>query len=568
MRSRGLRAGLTRYGDDGFAYFLRRSFIKAAGYGEDALSRLLVGIAGTTSDYNPCHATAPSLIAAVKRGVLAAGGLPLEFPTISLHESFAYPSSMFYRNLMSMDTEEMVRAQPMDAVVLIGGCDKTVPAQLMGAVSVDIPALSLVVGPMLSGSFRGERIGACTDCRRLWASYRAGEIDEQDLAEAEGQLMPTHGTCLVMGTASTMAILAETLGFSLPGSAAIPAVHSDRLRMGETAGHRAVAMARDDAPRPSRIFTPGALRNAMTVLHALGGSTNALIHLAAIAGRAGLHLDLDEFDAIGRDTPVLLDLKPSGSGYMQDFHAAGGVPAVLLRLRDRLDLSVLTADGRTLEQLLDETPETSNSRVIRPVHDPVHDTGAMAVLSGNLCPNGAVIKVSAASPKLLQHEGPAVVFDSLDDLADRIDSPDLEITPDHILVLRNTGPVGAPGMPEAGGIPIPKKLSMRGVKDMVRISDARMSGTAYGTIVLHASPEAAVGGPLSLVRNGDLVKLDVAGRRLDLLVAEDELQSRAAQWSPPVLAPRGYARLYAEHVMQAEHGCDFDFLQAGQEQDS
>jgi dihydroxy-acid dehydratase len=491
-----------------------------------------------------------------------AGGLPFTFPTLSLHESFAFPSSMLLRNLMAMDTEEMLHALPVDAVVLVGGCDKTIPAQIMGAVSAKVPALVAPVGPMLAGHDRGERLGACTDCRRLWSSHRAGEIDDERLRRSQDQLMPTHGTCMVMGTASTMACLAEVLGFVLPGGSSIPAVLSERLRFGEATGRRAVEMARGQAPLPRTLLTPAAVGNAVTALQALGGSTNALIHLAAIAGRGGLSLDLDEVDRAGRVTPVLADLKPIGKGYMEDFHQAGGLPALLRRLPHELDISLQAADGRPWAKVLNEWPEWTDEKVIRPYHRPVAPGEALSVLRGSLAPDGAVLKRAAASEGLLQHEAPALVFEGLEDLASRLDDPELPVTPDHVLILRGVGPVGGPGMPEAGSIPIPRKLARAGVKDMVRISDARMSGTAYGTVILHAAPESAVGGPLALVKDGDRVRLDYAGRKLDLLVDDRELAERRTQLRLPSPPPRGYARLYAEHVLQAPMGCDFDFLTA------
>jgi dihydroxy-acid dehydratase len=559
--SSGLSRRLTEYGDAGFARFLREAFLKARGLTDEALDRPIVGICSTASDFNPCHSTAPQLIAAIERGVMLAGGLPFTFPTISLHESFAYPTSMFLRNLMAMDTEEMLRALPLDAVVLVGGCDKTVPAQIMGAVSADVPALMAVVGPMLTGSDEGERLGACTDCRRLWSAHRAGEIDDAKLARAQGRLMSSHGTCMVMGTASTMAAMAETLGFMLPGGTTIPAVHSERLRFAENTGTRAVALARTGGPLPSQLMTRPALHNAMVVLQALGGSTNAVIHLAAMAGRAGIAMDYEGFDRIGRETPVLVDLKPIGQGYMEDLHRAGGLPAVMRKLKDRLDLTVTMADGRSLGQVLDAWPAWVDDSVIRDISNPVAPGEALAILHGSLAPGGAVLKRAAASPNLLSHEGPALVFDGLVDMANRIDDPDLDVTPDHILILRGAGPVGAPGMPEAGSVPIPRKLAKAGVKDMVRVSDARMSGTAYGTVILHAAPEAAVGGPIALVANGDRVRLDVEARRIDVLVEADELGRRREAWQPPARPVRGYARLYADHVTQADKGCDFDFLE-------
>jgi dihydroxy-acid dehydratase len=557
---RGLASRLTRYGDAEFALFLREAFLKASGYTGDALARPVVGIASTASDFNPCHASAPALIEAIRRGITMAGGLPFTFPTISLHESFAYPSSMLLRNLMAMDTEEMLRALPIDAAVLVGGCDKTIPAQLMGAVSADAPVLIAPVGPMLTGSHEGERLGACTDCRRLWAAHRAGEVGADELRAAHDQLMPTHGTCTVMGTASTMACLAEALGFVLPGGSSIPAVVSERLRFGEQTGRRAVELAQHRRPRARELLTTAALRNALTVLQALGGSTNAVIHLAAIAGRAGLALDLDELDRIGRVTPVLVDLKPIGRGYMEDFHRAGGVPALLACLGDRLDLSAAAADGRAWRDVLAALPPWTDASVIRSADDPVAAGEALAVLRGSLAPDGAVLKRAAASDRLLQHEGPALVFDGLEDLVARLDDPALMVTPEHVLVLRGVGPIGGPGMPEAGSLPIPRKLARTGITDMVRISDARMSGTAYGTVLLHVAPEAVVGGPLALVCDGDRIRLDFAARRLDLLVPDDELARRRASLQPRTLPERGYARLFAQHVQQASLGCDFDFL--------
>jgi dihydroxy-acid dehydratase len=543
MGVKGMRRGLTRYGDEGFALYLRKAFIKALGYSEEALARPVVGIADTSSGYNACHATVPQIVEAVKRGVLMAGGLPVAFPTISLHESFAWPTSMYLRNLMAMDTEEMIRAQPMDAAVLIGGCDKTVPAQLMAAASA------------------GERLGACTDCRRLWARFRAGDLDEAEVEAAGARLVPTAGTCGVMGTASTMACLTEALGMMLPGGAAIPAVEAERLRHAEAAGARAVALA-EDGPRPSEILTPQAFANALAVLQALGGSTNALIHLAAVAGRLGIAIDYEAFDRLGRETPLLVDLKPSGRHYMDELQRAGGLAPVLRALAPRLALDCLTVTGRTLGEEIEALPPAWEQTVVRPLDRPLHAGGALAMLGGNLAGEGAVIKQSACSEALLRHSGRAVVFDSLEDLARRVDAPDLAVEAADVLVLRNAGPKGAPGMPEAGYLPIPRKLAERGVTDMVRISDARMSGTAFGTIVLHASPEAAVGGPLALVRDGDTISLDVPGRRLTLEVPEAELARRRAAWRPPVTGEglTGYRRLYHETVLQASRGCDFDFL--------
>ncbi|WP_324133713.1 IlvD/Edd family dehydratase [Bosea sp. (in: a-proteobacteria)] len=559
--ARGLRRNLATYGDPGFSLFLRKAFIKAAGFSDDALDRPIIGITNTFSDFNPCHGNVPRLIEAVKRGVMLAGGLPMEFPTISIHESFANPTSMFLRNLMAIDTEEMIRAQPCDSVVLIGGCDKTVPAQLMGAVSADVPAIQLITGPMLVGHHKGEVLGACTDCRRLWGQHRAGQIDEAEIEVLSGRLAPTQGTCMVMGTASTMGCMVEALGIALPGSGTIPATHADRIRAAEASGREAVRLAKG-GPKPSDLLTKTAFRNALTVLQAIGGSTNGLVHLAAIARRAGLSIDLEEFDAIGRQVPVLIDLKPSGDHYMEHFHWAGGVPKLMKELGDHLDRSAPTIDGRTIGEIADAAEDIPNQTIIRTAASPVKPTGGMAVLRGNLAPGGAVIKHSAASPALLKHTGRAVVFASVEDMVRRMDDPALDVTADDVLVLTNAGPKGAPGMPEAGYIPIPKKLAQVGVKDMVRISDARMSGTAFGTIVLHITPESAVGGPLGLVRDGDMIRLDVEAREIALLVDEAELERRKSEWQPPAhLAQqsRGYRHLYLTTVLQADEGCDFDF---------
>lgn len=558
---RGLKKGLTSYGDAGFSLFLRKAFIKGMGYSDDALDRPIVGIIDTSSGYNACHANVPDLVRAAERGVMLAGALPISFPTISIHESFAYPTSMFLRNLMSMDTEEMIRAQPMDAVVMIGGCDKTVPAQLMGAASAGIPAVQLVTGPMLTGSHRGERVGACTDCRRFWARYRAGEIEADEIAEVNSRLVPGAGTCGVMGTASTMALVVEALGMMAPGGATAPAVSADRRRIAESTGAIAVKMAAEGLV-PEKIMTAKAFENALTVLLATGGSTNGIVHLAAMAGRICLRLDLDAFDRIGRNVPVLVDLKPSGKHYMEDLHAAGGLATILRELKPHLHLDCLTVTGRTLGQEIDAAPGGWPQTIVAPLSAPLYPEGGMAVLKGNLAPGGAIVKQSAATPALMSHRGRAVVFSSIADMADRVDSPDLDVTADDILVLQNAGPKGAPGMPEAGYMPIPRKLAKAGVKDMVRISDARMSGTASGTIVLHVTPESAEGGPLALVRTGDMIELDVPTRRLTLDVSEIELESRRKAFRMPRHpgSDRGYKRLFLESVLQADKGCDFAFL--------
>jgi dihydroxy-acid dehydratase len=558
----GMNKGLTSYGDKGFSLFLRKAFIKGAGFTDKALDRPVIGIANTGSSYNPCHGNMPQLIEAVKRGVMLAGGLPMDFPTISVHESFASPTSMYLRNLMSIDTEEMIRAQPMDAVVLIGGCDKTVPAQLMGAASAGIPAIQLITGSMLTGSHRGERVGACTDCRRYWAKFRADEIDAEEIAEVNNQLVASVGTCSVMGTASTMACIAEALGMTVPGGASPPAVTADRIRIAEETGARAVQMAHERLSI-DKILTPDAFHNAMRVLLAIGGSTNAIVHLAAIAGRVGLDIDLRALDRMGFETPVLLDLKPSGQHYMEDFHHAGGMATLLRELKPLLKLDAMTVTGRTLGVEIDAAQASFKQDVVRPFDQPIYPQGGIAVLFGNLAPGGAIIKQSAADATLMEHEGRAVVFDSAEDLARRIDAPDLDVNADDILVLKNIGPKGAPGMPEAGYLPIPKKLARAGVKDMVRISDGRMSGTGYGTIVLHVTPEAAVGGPFAQVRSGDRIRLSVKNREIRLLVSDEALAQRMRDnVIVEPTAERGYLKLFLQTVTQADQGVDFDFLRA------
>ena len=564
---RGFLRGLQSYGDRDFSAYMRRAFAKSMGYSADELSRPVVGIANTYSQFNPCHRHFPELVAAVRRGIQSAGGLALEFPTVSLHESTLAPNSMMFRNLLAMDTEEMIRAQPMDAVVLIGGCDKTVPAQLMGAISAGKPAIQLIGGPQMTSRYRDDRVGACTDCRKFWTQYRAGRITRREIEAVEDRLVTTAGTCAVMGTASTMAAIAEALGMTLPGTAAIPAVHADRLRAAEATGARAVALARSDLT-PDRIITRESIDNAIRVLLAIGGSTNGVIHLAAIAGRLGLPLDLVRLNALSDATPVLTAVKPVGSEfYMEDFFAAGGVGAVLRELSPHLSLTCMTVAGDSLgERLAAEADHYVDRRVIRPLSSPVEPHGGLVAVFGTLAPDGAILKRSAATPELFEKTARAVVFTSLDDLAARIDHPDLDVTADDILVLQNAGPRSPAAMPEAGFLPIPKKLLAAGVTDMVRLSDARMSGTAYGTIILHIAPDAASGGPIALVRTGDRIRLSIAERRLDLLVDTAEL-GRRRDALPAVASPakrgRGYRRLFAEHVLQAPQGCDFDFLTGG-----
>jgi dihydroxy-acid dehydratase len=557
----GLRHGLTNYGDPDFSLYLRRSFAQSMGYSRAALEKPVVGIAYTPSGFNNCHRHFPELLEAVKRGVLSAGALPIDFPTISLGEVFLSPTSLKYRNLMSIDTEEMIRAQPMDAVVLMGGCDKTVPAQLMGAVSAGRPAIMLVAGPMMTGRHRGERLGACTDCRRFWARYRAGEVDDTEISQVEGQLAVTAGTCAVMGTASTMACLAEALGMILPGTAAIPAVHADRLRAAEATGTAAVRLIGSDRT-PERIINAKSMENALRVLLALGGSTNAVIHLTAIAGRAGVKVSLERINELSDTTPVLVNLKPVGNGYMEDFFSSGGMGALLRELKPLLHLNCMTVTGETLgERLAEDDPPFTDRTIIAGRDQPFEPQGGLVALFGNLAPKGAILKRSAADARLFEHEGRAVVFSSLSDLAARIDDPALDVSADDILVLQNAGPHAPECMPESGYLPIPKKLAQRGVKDMIRVSDARMSGTAFGTIVLHVTPDSASGGPLGLVRNGDRIRLSVKQRRIDLLVDEAELRRRAAAAPPPQARPeRGYSKLYAQEILGADQGCDFAFL--------
>src|SRR5215210_427336 len=540
----GLGHGLTNYGDKDFSLYLRRSFARSMGFSRAMLERPVVGIAYTGSGFNNCHRHFPELLEAVKRGVLTAGALPIEFPTISLGEVFLSPTSLKYRNLMAMDTEEMIRAQPMDAVILMGGCDKTVPAQLMGAVSAGRPAVMLVAGPMMTGRHRGERLGACTDCRRFWARYRAGEVDAAEISEVEGKLAVTAGTCAVMGTASTMACIAEALGMMLPGTAAIPAVHADRLRAAEATGAAAVRLI-GSGLTPAQIITAKSVENALRVLLALGGSTNAILHLTAIAGRAGIDVSLHRLNELSDATPVLVNLKPVGQHYMEDFFAAGGMGAILRELQPLLHLDCLTVTGETLGERLaaEEGDAWVDRTVISARAEPLEPVGGLVALFGSLAPKGAILKRSAADASLFELEGRAVVFESLEDLAKRIDDPALDVEPTDFLVLQNAGPHSESAMPEAGYLPIPKKLAAKGVKDMVRISDARMSGTAFGTVILHVTPDAASGGPLALVRTSDRMRLSVKERTIDLLVDAAILKERSVPIEPEV-PERGFGRLY------------------------
>lgn len=556
---KGIDRNLTRYGDTEFSRYLRRAFLSSAGYDREDLNRPIIGVADTSSDYNTCHRDMPALVEGVRRGITQAGGLALAFPTLSLAETLLSPTSMLFRNLMAMGTEEMIRSQPMDGVVLLGGCDKTVPAQLMAAVSAGLPAISLVTGAMRTGSWQGERLGACTDCRRYWLRHRAGEIDREEISEIEQSLCPTGGTCMVMGTASTMACLTATLGLMLPGGATPLSGSGDRLRQAVTSGRRIVELARCGAD-PGKFLTPASFHNASIVLVALGGSTNAVIHLIAIARRAHVPLTLEDLHEAARETPVLVNCKPVGTGYMEDFHRAGGLPVLWKALESRLDPVAMNVNGLSLGEILKDTPPPAAWQdTIGTLAAPVGPPGALVVLRGSLAPDGALIKRAAAALDRQRHRGPAAVFESPDDVAARIDDPKLGLTPDHVLVLRNAGPV-AMGMPEAGSLPIPAYLAKKGVTDMLRVSDARMSGTAYGTVVLHCCPEAAAGGPLALVRDGDTIELDVEDRRLDLCVPSEELDQRRAGHVPPPMPERGWRRLYAEHVLPAHLGADLDFF--------
>lgn len=564
---KGLGRGLTNYGDNEFSLYLRRSMASSMGYSREMLQKPVVGICSSGSGYNNCHRLMPELVEATKRGVLAAGGLPIEFPTISLGETFLNPTSLMYRNLMSMDVEEMIRAQPMDAVVVIGGCDKTLPAQLMGAANAEVPVVYCAVGPMLTSPYDGERLGACTDCRRFWGKYRAGEVSDEGIKRIEGSLATTAGTCAVMGTASTMACIAEALGMTLPGTAAIPAVHADRLRAAEASGARAMELALADGEAkllPRDVITRKSVENALRVLLAIGGSTNAIVHLTAIAGRLGIPVPLDRLNEMSDETPVLVDLKPTGAHYMEDMFAAGGLVGVLHALRPLLHLDTVSVTGETLEERLDRDTTWINRDIVRPFDQPFQDKGGLVALFGSLAPRGAILKRSAADPSLFEKEGRAVVFSDLADLAARIDDPDLDVAADDFLVLQNAGPKSPAAMPEAGYLPIPKKLARAGVKDMVRISDARMSGTAFGTIVLHVTPEAADGGPLGVVRTGDRIRISVENRSIDLLVDDAEIARRLEEIKPTEVQPthkRGYRKLYMNTVTQADEGVDFDFLQ-------
>ena len=563
-KKKGLEKNLSDYGDKDFSNFIRRSFAKSMGYSNKSLDKPIVGICYTESGYLNCHRNFPERLEAGKRGVHASGALPIAFPVISLGETFLNPTSMMYRNLMSMCVEEMILAQPMDSVILMGGCDKTVPALLMGAFSANIPSCLLVSGPMMTGRHKGERLGACTDCRRFWAKYRSNEIDKNEINLIEDKLATTSGTCAIMGTASTMAIIADVLGIMVPNTSSIPAVHSDRLRASEDTGILAANLGLNKGILPEKIVTKKSIENALRVLLAISGSTNAIIHLTAIARRIGINISLEEFNRISEETPVIVNLKPVGEGYMEDFNASGGLNSVLLELKNKLHLDTIDITGQTLKQRL---KKINNSYIDRKIifskSKPVNKKGGLIALFGSLAPEGAILKRAAASKKLFEHKGRAVVFSSLNDLAKRIDDPNLDVKKDDILVLQNAGPSSNSGMPEAGYLPIPKKLAKKGIKDMIRISDARMSGSAFGTIILHVTPESNKLGPLAVVQNGDYIKLSVKNNSLNLLISEKEMKNRMSKISKnkKVVYERGYKSLYQKNVLPATLGCDFNFLQ-------
>ncbi|MDQ3752489.1 MAG: dihydroxy-acid dehydratase [Actinomycetota bacterium] len=540
--------------------FLHRSWLKSQGFGDFAYKgRPVIGICNSWSELVNCNAHLRGLAQDVKRGVMQAGGFPLEFPVMSLGEALMKPTAMLYRNLMAMDVEESIRAYPLDGVVLLAGCDKTVPASLLGAASANVPALMVTGGPMLNGHWRNQNLGSCTDCWRAHEELRAGRMTQADFDDIEVSMSRSNGHCQTMGTASTMASLTEGVGMTLPGGAAIPAVDSRRKQLAELAGAQIVELVKEDI-KPADILTRQAFENAIRVLHAIGGSTNGILHLIALAGRVGIELPMPLFDELSESTPWLVNLKPSGEYLMEDFYYAGGVPAVMTQLGDLLHTDALTVTGRPVGENI-AGAHIVNPEVIASADKPFSTGGSLVALTGSLCPDGAILKRSAAQASLLQHEGPAVVFHDIADLNQRVDDPDLPVTAGSVMVLKNAGPVGAPGMPEWGHLPIPKKLLRQGVTDMLRISDARMSGTSYGAVVLHVAPESAVGGPLALVKDGDRIRLDTAGRRLDLLVNDTEMAARRAAWTPPPRKDeRGYRALFADHVLQANEGCDFDFL--------
>jgi dihydroxy-acid dehydratase len=549
------------YGPDDLRSFGHRS--RAASMGciqADYAGKPVIAIINTWSDINPCHSHLRDCAEDVKRGVWQGGGFPVEMPAMTLGETFQKPTTMMYRNLLAMETEELLRSYPADGCVLLGGCDKTTPALLMGAISMNLPAIFVPAGPMLRGNWRGQILGSGADVIKYWAERRAGSIDEEAWMEIEEGIARSAGTCMTMGTASTMTSVVETLGFSLPGASSIPAVDANHAKMANRSGRRIVEMVWEDL-KARDVLSPASFQNALVALLALGGSTNAVIHLIALAGRAGIKLTLDHFDELSKRTPVLANLRPSGRYLMEDFYYAGGLSALLKALSPHLQLDCSTVSGKTVGENVAGS-KIFNSDVIRTLDDPVFPSEGLAILRGNLAPRGAVIKPIAADPKLLKHAGRAIVFDDYNDMNARIDDPALDVDASSVLVLRNGGPKGAPGMPEWGNLPIPQKLLKAGVRDMVRISDARMSGTNYGTCVLHVSPESCVGGPLALLNEGDIIELDVEQRLLNMRVSEDELSRRREAWRPKgEIYPRGYGKLFMQHIKQADEGCDFDFLE-------
>lgn len=551
----------TSYGDAEFSEFLKMAFRRHLGHDEEDYEKPVIGIANTFSEVNRCHAHVQPMVEAIKQGIIMEGGTPLEFPIMSIGEMFTSPTTMLYRNLVAMDTEEMITAQPIDGTVLIGGCDKMAPALLMGAASADKPAILFTGGPMNNGEYNKKTLGACTDCRHYWQEFKAGTVSENEIKEINKELAPTAGHCMVMGSASTIASCSEALGMMLPGGAAAPATVNERMHIARQTGRQIVRLVKNDV-KPSSIMTEKAFENAIRVLMAIGGSTNAVIHLIAIAKRLNIDLDLDLFEKMSEETPFIANMRPAGKYQMQDLYHAGGIPVVLKELESQLHLDELTVTEKTMqENLASVSIEEVYRDVVKPFDDPLHKNGGIAVLRGNLSPSGAIIKPKAViNKKLLKHKGRAIVFTSIEDMEKRVNSPDLDVSEDNVLVLQNAGPVGAPGMPEAGMIPIPQKLLKKGVRDMVRLSDCRMSGTAFGTVVLHVAPEAAVGGPIGLIRDGDLIELDVEKRILNIAISDEELEKRRKEWIKPEFNDRGYYWMYRKHVLQADQGCDFDFM--------
>ena len=561
IKDQGIDKSLTNYGDKEFSSYLRRSFARSMGYTTESLNKPIVGIVNTASGLNSCHRHFPEMIEALKRGIQSQNCLGVDFPVISLGEVYLSPTSMMFRNLMSMDVEEMIRAQPVDVVVLLGGCDKTLPAMIMGAISAGKPYVVMPAGPMITNKYEHERLGACTDCRRYWGKYRGGEISDQKIKEVEGKLAASSGTCAVMGTASTVACLVETMGLCLPDASSVPAVYSERLKLAEQTGEVAAKIANKKIKKIKKINEKD-IYNALVVLLALGGSTNAIVHLTAIAGRAGINIDLKKFNQISNKTPVLVNLKPTGSYYMEDFYHAGGMKVVLKELQSLLKKETYTIEGKKLSSVIKENSNCFHDQeVIRSKKKPFEKQGGLVSLFGNICPKGAILKRSAADKKLFEKTGTAFVFEDIKEMTKKIDDPKLKITKDDILVLKNIGPKTIYGMPEAGYLPIPKKILKSGVKDMIRISDGRMSGTAFGTIILHVSPESAVGGPFSILKTGDKIKLSVKNKSLNVLLSKKELEKRLknTKIKAPIIK-RGYLKLYYDTVLQADEGCDFDFL--------